>query len=143
MSFLDQSYLRCGCHSKYPRLSTYAGSHRVRSKENTVLRGALNPSIVHVIPNAVVASQFRPAEPVPPVPDTRELLITAPFLLNSAGEARPHARIDQVIFAVTIVCIQRLVYRKGIDLLIAALPKVCALHPDVRFLIGEDGRRPV
>lgn len=37
---------------------------------------------------------------------------------------------------VTIVCITRLVYRKGIDLLIAALPKVCALHPDVRILIG-------
>ncbi|KWU41363.1 transferase [Rhodotorula sp. JG-1b] len=83
-------------------------------KENTVLRGALNPSIVHVIPNAVVASQFRPAEPVPPVPDI-----------------------------LTIVCIQRLVYRKGIDLLIAALPKVCALHPDVRFLIGGDGPKIV
>ncbi|GAA5842697.1 hypothetical protein JCM9279_003666 [Rhodotorula babjevae] len=83
-------------------------------KENTVLRGALNPSIVHVIPNAVVASQFRPAEPVPPVPE----------ILN-------------------IVCITRLVYRKGIDLLIAALPKVCALHPDVRFLIGGDGPKIV
>ncbi|BGP39966.1 Phosphatidylinositol N-acetylglucosaminyltransferase GPI3 subunit [Rhodotorula kratochvilovae] len=83
-------------------------------KENTVLRGALNPSIVHVIPNAVVASQFRPSEPVPPVPE----------ILN-------------------IVCISRLVYRKGIDLLIAALPKVCALHPDVRFLIGGDGPKIV
>ncbi|GAA5905769.1 hypothetical protein JCM5296_005732 [Sporobolomyces johnsonii] len=84
------------------------------SKENTVLRGSLNPSIVHVIPNAVVAGQFRPAEPVPPVPDI-----------------------------LTIVCITRLVYRKGIDLLIAALPKVCALHPDVRFLIGGDGPKIV
>lgn len=36
----------------------------------------------------------------------------------------------------TIVCITRFVYRKGIDLLIAALPKVCALHSDVQFLIG-------
>ncbi|GAA5824277.1 hypothetical protein JCM11251_001595 [Rhodosporidiobolus azoricus] len=83
-------------------------------KENTVLRGSLNPSIVHVIPNAVVASQFRPSEPIPPVPDI-----------------------------LTIVCITRLVYRKGIDLLIAALPKVCALHPDVRFLIGGDGPKVV
>ncbi|GAA5999057.1 phosphatidylinositol N-acetylglucosaminyltransferase subunit A/GPI3 [Rhodotorula paludigena] len=83
-------------------------------KENTVLRGALNPSLVHVIPNAVVASQFRPAEPVPPVART-----------------------------LTIVCITRLVYRKGIDLLIAALPKVCALHSDVRFLIGGDGPKIV
>ncbi|BGP24600.1 Phosphatidylinositol N-acetylglucosaminyltransferase GPI3 subunit [Rhodotorula toruloides] len=84
------------------------------SKENTVLRGALNPSLVHVIPNAVVVSQFRPTEPVPPVPDI-----------------------------LTIVCISRLVYRKGIDLLIAALPKVCALHSDVRFLIGGDGPKIV
>ncbi|GAA5978271.1 hypothetical protein JCM11641_001155 [Rhodosporidiobolus odoratus] len=83
-------------------------------KENTVLRGSLNPSLVHVIPNSVVASQFRPAEPIPPIPE---------FL--------------------TIVCITRLVYRKGIDLLIAALPRVCALHPDVRFLIGGDGPKIV
>ena len=30
------------------------------SKENTVLRGALDPSTVSVIPNAVVASEFSP-----------------------------------------------------------------------------------
>ena len=30
------------------------------SKENTVLRGSLNPKIVSVIPNAVVASEFTP-----------------------------------------------------------------------------------
>ncbi|GAA6010786.1 hypothetical protein JCM11491_002945 [Sporobolomyces phaffii] len=83
-------------------------------KENTVLRGALDPSIVHVIPNAVVASQFRPRKPVPPIPEI-----------------------------LTIVCITRLVYRKGIDLLIAALPKVCALHSDVQFLIGGDGPKIV
>ncbi|GAA5907873.1 phosphatidylinositol N-acetylglucosaminyltransferase SPT14 [Sporobolomyces salmoneus] len=83
-------------------------------KENTVLRGALDPSIVHVIPNAVVASQFRPAEPIPPIPEI-----------------------------LTIVCITRFVYRKGIDLLIAALPKVCALHSDVQFLIGGDGPKIV
>ncbi|GAA6063987.1 hypothetical protein JCM10212_002419 [Sporobolomyces blumeae] len=83
-------------------------------KENTVLRGSLDPSIVHVIPNAVVASQFRPTGPKQPIPDT-----------------------------ITIVCITRLVYRKGIDLLIAALPKVCALHPQVRFLIGGDGPKIV
>ena len=83
-----------------PRLrGHHPRSPRVRSKENTVLRGALNPSIVHVIPNAVVASQFRPAEPVPPVPDIRELPITAPFLFNSTGEARPHVHVDRNIFA--------------------------------------------
>ncbi|KAK4047029.1 Phosphatidylinositol N-acetylglucosaminyltransferase GPI3 subunit [Microbotryomycetes sp. JL221] len=83
-------------------------------KENTVLRGALNPSIVHVIPNAVVASHFRPPDPPQPVPET-----------------------------ITIVCITRLVYRKGIDLLIAALPKICAQNTNVRILIGGDGPKIV
>ncbi|GAA5832612.1 hypothetical protein JCM5353_006695 [Sporobolomyces roseus] len=83
-------------------------------KENTVLRGSLDPSIVHVIPNAVVASQFRPSEPIPPIPEI-----------------------------LTIVCITRLVYRKGVDLLVAALPKVCALHSDIQFLIGGDGPKIV
>ena len=40
-------------------------------KENTVLRGALDPSIVHVIPNAVVASHFKPVDPQPPLPEIR------------------------------------------------------------------------
>lgn len=30
-------------------------------KENTVLRASLNPQLVHVIPNAVVASSFLPS----------------------------------------------------------------------------------
>lgn len=44
-------------------------------KENTVLRGALNPSIVHVIPNAVVVSQFKPVEPTPPIPEIRKYFV--------------------------------------------------------------------
>lgn len=39
--------------------------------------------------------------------------------------------------AVTIVCVSRLAYRKGIDLLIAAIPKLCEKHPTLRFLIGR------
>lgn len=98
-------------------------------KENTVLRGALNPSIVHVIPNAVVVSQFKPVDPTPPIPDIRMIFLSEADKFYPLTD--PHH-----LWIVTIVCITRLVYRKGIDLLIAALPKVCALHPDVRFLIG-------
>ena len=76
-------------------------------KENTVLRGSLDPSIVHVIPNAVIASSFKPA--VPPLP------------------------LDN---GITIVCVSRLVHRKGIDLLIGAMPKICAKYADVRFVVG-------
>jgi hypothetical protein len=35
-------------------------THQSSSKENTVLRAAIDPSQVSVIPNAVVASEFTP-----------------------------------------------------------------------------------
>ncbi|KAJ3204602.1 hypothetical protein HDU67_009406, partial [Dinochytrium kinnereticum] len=83
------------------------------SKENTVLRAALNPLSVSVIPNAVVPADF--------IPD-------------------PSARDPNKI---TIVCVSRLVYRKGTDLLVAVIPKICAQFPQVQFLIGGDGPKRV
>ncbi|KZT50504.1 glycosyltransferase family 4 protein [Calocera cornea HHB12733] len=78
-------------------------------RENTVLRARLEPHRAHVIPNAIVPSDFQPASvPPPPLP-------------------------------ITIVVVSRLVYRKGIDLLISAAPRVCAMYPDVRFIVGGDG----
>ncbi|EJU05445.1 UDP-Glycosyltransferase/glycogen phosphorylase [Dacryopinax primogenitus] len=77
--------------------------------ENTVLRARLEPSKAHVIPNAIVPSDFEPSSTPPP--------------------AEP----------ITIVVISRLVYRKGIDLLISAAPRICAMYPDVRFIVGGDG----
>ncbi|XP_028655633.1 phosphatidylinositol N-acetylglucosaminyltransferase subunit A [Erpetoichthys calabaricus] len=79
------------------------------SKENTVLRGALNPEIVSVIPNAVDPTDFTPD---------------------------PSRREDGKI---TIVVISRLVYRKGIDLLAGIIPKLCLKHPDLNFIIGGEG----
>lgn len=40
---------------------------------------------------------------------------------------------------ITIVVNSRLVYRKGIDLLAAVLPKICELNPKVHFIIVGDG----
>ncbi|KAF9486261.1 glycosyltransferase family 4 protein [Pholiota conissans] len=89
-------------------------------RENTVLRGQLferseeRPDelelrkSVYVIPNSLVAEQFKPC--VQPVTDT-----------------------------ITIVFLSRLVYRKGIDLLVATAPKICALFPNVNFVVGGDG----
>ncbi|KAH9812864.1 family 4 glycosyltransferase [Melampsora americana] len=82
-------------------------------KENLVLRALLNPDLVYVIPNAIVADSFKPDSKKPQYRD------------------------------VTIVCVSRLAYRKGIDLLIAAIPKVCSAHPQVRFLIGGDGPKRI
>ncbi|KZO89438.1 glycosyltransferase family 4 protein [Calocera viscosa TUFC12733] len=58
-------------------------------RENTVLRARLDPHRTHLIPNALIPSEFQPAS-VPP----------------------PHSPI-------TIVIVSRLVYRKGINLLIS------------------------
>ncbi|KAF7969753.1 hypothetical protein HWV62_26038 [Athelia sp. TMB] len=92
-------------------------SHTAR--ENTVLRGQLfDPSPdgtmvvrknVYVIPNALVSDRFRPAE-TPLSSDT-----------------------------ITIIVLSRLAYRKGIDLLIAAAPCICARWPRVKFVVGGDG----
>jgi phosphatidylinositol glycan class A protein len=37
------------------------------------------------------------------------------------------------------VVISRLVYRKGVDLLVDVIPEVCRRFPDVHWLIGGDG----
>lgn len=39
--------------------------------------------------------------------------------------------------------LSRLVYRKGIDLLVAIIPRICQAHPNVRFVIGGDGPKRV
>ncbi|PCH44807.1 glycosyltransferase family 4 protein [Wolfiporia cocos MD-104 SS10] len=78
-------------------------------RENTVLRANLVPKTVYVIPNALVADQFKPSPP------------------------------QELPGIVTIVVISRLAYRKGIDLLVATAPRICALFPNVRFIVGGDG----
>lgn len=83
------------------------------SKENTVLRAALPPERVSVIPNAVDAQQFTP-EP----------------------SRRPPNRL-------TVVVVSRLVYRKGIDLLGGIIPVLCAKHSDLSFLIGGEGPKRI
>ncbi|EGW05713.1 N-acetylglucosaminyl-phosphatidylinositol biosynthetic protein-like [Cricetulus griseus] len=83
------------------------------SKENTVLRAALNPERVSVIPNAVDPTDFTP------------------------GPLRRH---DSVI---TIVVVSRLVYRKGIDLLSGIIPELCQKYPELNFLIGGEGPKSI
>ncbi|CDZ97278.1 glycosyltransferase family 4 protein [Phaffia rhodozyma] len=82
-------------------------------RENTVLRADLDPIVTHVIPNAVVPSRFIP----------------------SPSSADPDY--------ITIVVISRLVYRKGVDLLVASAPHICRDFPEVRFVIGGDGPKMV
>jgi len=65
------------------------------SKENTVLRANVEPGRVSVIPNAVDTSSFTP---------------------------NPSARQPNCL---TIVCVTRLVYRKGVDLMIEVSHERC------------------
>ncbi|XP_061442134.1 phosphatidylinositol N-acetylglucosaminyltransferase subunit A isoform X1 [Rhineura floridana] len=83
------------------------------SKENTVLRAALNPEIVSVIPNAVDPTDFTPDA----------------------------SRRDKS--AVTVVVVSRLVYRKGIDLLSGIIPELCQKYPDLHFLVGGEGPKRI
>ena len=78
-------------------------------KENTVIRASLDPSIVSVIPNAVVHEDFKPA-------------LIRPSLNK-----------------ITVVVISRLFQNKGADLLTAIIPRLCSDRPDIRFLIAGDG----
>jgi phosphatidylinositol glycan class A protein len=80
------------------------------NKENLILRAAIRPQDVSVIPNAVDTSRFKPAEFSPPAGDR-----------------------------LTIVVISRMTYRKGVDLLVDIIPTICKLYPHTHWVIGGDG----
>jgi len=68
---------------------------------------------VSVIPNAIDSSMF--------TPDT-----------NAAPKDR-----------IVIVVVSRLVYRKGTDLLVGIIAKICNKYPQVDFLIAGDGPKRI
>jgi len=80
-------------------------------RDNFILRAKILPSIVHVIPNAVDPTKFTPD---------------------------PSKRDKE---RVKIVVVSRLVYRKGVDLLVGIIPKICKAFSQVDFLIGGDGNK--
>lgn len=96
------------------------------SKENTVLRAALVPSSVSVIPNAVDASCFTP-DPSKPRPDRGASEVTGSDVIVTSCS----------LPTVTVVVVSRLVYRKGMDLLAGLIPIICSKHRDVCFIVGE------
>ncbi|KAL1598934.1 Phosphatidylinositol N-acetylglucosaminyltransferase GPI3 subunit [Paraconiothyrium brasiliense] len=98
-------------------------------KENCVLRASLDPLMVSVIPNAVVAENFRPLSH-----DSVD-----PRRNSTPGPPQPLGSHETI----TIVAIMRLFYNKGVDLLIAAIPRVLASHPDVRFIVAGTGPKAI
>ncbi|MCJ1238221.1 Phosphatidylinositol N-acetylglucosaminyltransferase gpi3 subunit [Varicellaria rhodocarpa] len=106
-------------------------------KENTVLRACLDPFMVSVIPNAVVAENFRPL--------TQNSNSTDVYGSNSK-DMRPSLLPIQHLGPhdiITIVVISRLFYNKGTDLLIAAIPRILANDPNVRFIIAGSGPKAI
>ena len=96
--------------------ASLAGTHRVicvsyASKENTVLRSHVDPDKVSVIGNAIDPTQFEPD--------------------MAARDPR----------WITIVFCARLELRKGADLLVQIIPRVCKQVPNARFLIAGDGKK--
>ena len=87
--------------------------------------------MVSVIPNAVVASNFQPRGYTPRSHETDHIAVRPP--LRRLGP-------DDTI---TIVVISRLFYNKGTDLLIAAIPRILASHPNVRFIIAGSGPKAI
>eukprot|EP00981_Chlorochromonas_danica_P008525 scaffold2208_cov170-Ochromonas_danica.AAC.9 len=81
-------------------------------RENLSLRARLHPSLISTIPNAVDPTKFTPD------PSRRYPLHT-----------------------VNIVILSRLVYRKGIDLLVKVIPLVCSRVHNAHFIIGGDGNK--
>ena len=93
--------------------------------------------MVSVIPNAVVAENFRPLSYDPPVKSSSKGGSHAPRSMRaSSRQLGP----DDVI---TIVVVSRLFYNKGTDLLIAALPRILASDPNVRFVIAGSGPKAI
>ncbi|KAI6245537.1 Phosphatidylinositol N-acetylglucosaminyltransferase gpi3 subunit [Erysiphe necator] len=99
-------------------------------KENTVLRASLDPLMVSVIPNAVVAENFRPLNHPSYLPKTEK---------KNPCVSKPIGAHD----IITIVVISRLFYNKGTDLLVAAIPRILASHPKVRFIIAGSGPKAI
>jgi phosphatidylinositol glycan class A protein len=91
--------------------------------------------MVSVIPNALVADNFRPRDP-----RTRTLNPNARDL--SLGPDPSAHRLDPRE-PITIVVISRLFYNKGTDLLTAAIPRILEEHPNTRFIIAGSGPKAI
>lgn len=92
--------------------------------------------MVSVIPNAVVAENFRPLSAHSPIRHMHKTTANIPL-----PKPMPHHLGPNDI--ITIVVISRLFYNKGTDLLIAAIPRILDEHPNVRFIIAGSGPKAI
>ena len=113
-------------------------------KENTVLRASLDPLMVSVIPNAVVAENFRPRFYAPNM--AKKGSAGGSGKISALTPVSPEPVASKPIGpndTITIVVISRLFYNKGTDLLIAAIPRILDQDPHVRFIIAGSGPKAI
>lgn len=89
-------------------------------RDNFILRAqSLDTKRVFVVPNAVVAANFQPPT----------------NSANPGGQQTRSKNDDRVI----VIVVSRLVFRKGMDLLLVIIPIICKANGKVDFLIAGDG----
>jgi len=109
-------------------------SHACR--DNLILRAKLDPKKIDVIPNAVDPSKFTPIEGrVSSLDDCSS--ITTGKHIKQKGKIEN----DNCQRRIKVVVVSRLVYRKGVDLLVGIIPKICDILPQVDFIVGGDGNK--
>lgn len=89
--------------------------------------------MVSVIPNALVAEDFEPLSY-----NTTKKTAQKATSLDAQPPPLPSLSLGPHDI-ITIVHISRLFYNKGTDLLVAAIPRILANDPNVRFIIGGSG----
>ncbi len=112
-------------------------SHTCR--ENLILRANIDPTLVHAVPNAIDASKFQP-DHVDAVVGRKRMDVPMPMTTQQQQEYSTEST-KTTQSRVKIVVISRLVYRKGVDLLVGIIPRICKDHPNVDFIIGGDGSK--
>ena len=90
--------------------------------------------MVSVIPNAVVAENFRPLH---------YNLRSKDATISSRQDTHPPPQHLGPNDTITIVVVSRLFYNKGTDLLIAAIPRILASDANVRFIIAGSGPKGI
>ena len=115
------------------------------AKENLVLRARIDPDSVSVIPNAINAQDFAPVSSSSTTKSHKQQQQQQQQeqLEQCRGqeekEKEKEEEDEEEEKTVTVVLLSRLVYRKGVDLAVGAIPRLCRAHPCLRFVVGGDG----
>ena len=112
-------------------------------KDNMIVRGNMDPSMLSVIPNAVISEEFKPLNYCNNNNSSSSSNNHNNFPNSSCdadttwvNNVRLKKKNDGTI---TIVAISRLFPNKGADLIIRIIPQICHSHPDVNFILAGDG----